>query len=366
MRLLHPRPLILISSLVIILLSQVGFAQNNPTSASATEIPIESPGFTVRLSPDGQTIAIFEDANLIGDAMHEEYLRILLLDVQTGAIETLRGMTDYVADAAFSPDSRSLVSLQRNGDLIQWDLKTGSIREIWHTGSLGGGLLAFLPDGRLLTMVPGQRTSFLVWDLTEGAITDIRGRYFATFLEAQELLSGIQSFDLRYISFALAPDGTEWVTASAMDAIDTYSLSSDTFTRLQAANEDAPRLSYFQIAYAPDSSTIYAGNRFTGAIEVLNAVTGEKDREIPAGRDVIFGLSPDGSQIAWMVSVGENTGIFLADSSGENVVQLAALPEGSRLLPTARLYFSPDATRIIAGGLLTGDEGISSLYTITL
>jgi WD40 repeat protein len=92
---------------------------------------------------------------------------LLLLDARTyETAARLRGHTDPVWSAAFSPDSRRLASCSTDRTVRLWEVKTGGCRVLrGHTDEVFTA--AFHPDGTRLATAGRDRAVWL-WDLERG------------------------------------------------------------------------------------------------------------------------------------------------------------------------------------------------------
>jgi WD40 repeat protein len=91
-----------------------------------------------------------------------------LLEMETGReIRRLAGHREVVADVAFSPDGKRILSGSQDLSVIVWDVDSGEEihRLVGHTG--GPLAVAFTPDGRL-ALSGAVDGSLLLWDVVEG------------------------------------------------------------------------------------------------------------------------------------------------------------------------------------------------------
>src|SRR5262249_61832087 len=75
---------------------------------------------------------------------------VTIWDVATGQVAgTLRGHTDKVRPAVFSPDGARLATASRDGTARVWDARTGApLKRLEHPNWVNG--VAFSPDGARL------------------------------------------------------------------------------------------------------------------------------------------------------------------------------------------------------------------------
>ena len=111
----------------------------------------------VSFSPDGRLLAAWDGAD-----------SVVVFDVRTGTVQRrfqLPGADGSINVAAFTPDSKRLVTGGRDGLILFWDAATGEAALILdrHDGMVTG--LAFSADGNRLISTAGDGTA-LVWDLS--------------------------------------------------------------------------------------------------------------------------------------------------------------------------------------------------------
>ena len=86
---------------------------------------------TVEISPDGRLLAgTFDNSTLVKYAGGDTHLYtdrvVRLYDTQSGReLESLRGHTDHVVAALFSPDSRRVLTVSSDRTARLWDVSTG-------------------------------------------------------------------------------------------------------------------------------------------------------------------------------------------------------------------------------------------------
>ena len=109
-------------------------------------------------SPDGKRIAGRERL----DTDHIE-----LWETDPGAhLFTLKKHTGTVSEYTFSPDSKILVSGDRDGTIILWDVKTGDQLKSLTGPTKPIGALAFSTDGK--TLASGSGNEIRLWDVNTG------------------------------------------------------------------------------------------------------------------------------------------------------------------------------------------------------
>ena len=178
---------------------------------------------SVAFSPDGQSLVV---GLAKGQASNPEY-SLRLLDTETGReIRRLVGHREVVADVAFSPDGKRILSSSTDSNVILWDATSGAEihRLVGHTS--GVLAVAFHPEGRLA--VSGATDgSLLLWDIVEG--TALR-RYVGLTKPV--------------VGLAFVPDGHSFLVAADDDAVHEWRVDAtqDDLLAWVAANRHLPKL----------------------------------------------------------------------------------------------------------------------------
>lgn len=156
-------------------------------------VPLSMPQIVV--SPDGTTIAVYENPIIVDHEIMPDTLPIYLFDVVNGVERgRLEGtQTDLTRAAAFTPDGTRLISFQQNGELIVWDVETQTAVNSWNWLPMNGSFVDVTPDGS--TAVLGVNGSVgsqqIYFDLTTGSIPFIYTRQFPTIHAVNEGISNI-------------------------------------------------------------------------------------------------------------------------------------------------------------------------------
>lgn len=179
-------------------------------------------------SPDGKILAGRE--RLSTD-------NIELWQTDLGAhLFTLKAHTGAVSEYTFSPDSRLLVSGDRDGTIILWDVGTGDQRKRLTGPTKPIGALAFSTDSK--TLVSGSGNEIRLWEVDTG--------------NTISRLDAIKNI----ASLALSPDGKTLASGTEDGQIQVWNLAAipqvqSTFT--------GHRGSAYVLMFSPDGKTLASG-----------------------------------------------------------------------------------------------------------
>lgn len=335
-------------SLFLLLLTPVA-------AQSYTLRKIEVTGYAanVVLSPDGHTLAVYDDAAFSNNEVDPALLPIRLVNLDDGKeIFTLTdGITDYTASVAFSSDGKWLASEQQNGNLTIWDTSSGQLVNTY-ANVIGGHQLAFLPGGKLLLDAAGMNT--VLWNLDSGVIERIYRPEFDTYADFQaQIQSGIPS--LFMAGLIPMPDGQSFVTMSSDGGTLLQGTSGDQKTVLLSAfTEATDTLRRVAPTVSPDGKLLLYGDFKDKQIHIVDIATQQDLRQI----DVLalnpghfFAVAPDNDMLAVLQPA--------ADSNKTGVVQLYSLTDRSSLvdipIPTKpqgryQVVFTPDGKHLVISG----------------
>ena len=147
---------------------------------------------TVDFSPDGTLLAIGGDS---GTVLIRRYPSLDL-------VRTLRGHTQSLTRAGFSPDGTRLVTASLDGSARVWDVSTGKALHVFR-GPYPRGVLAaaFSPDGRVVAV--GSRDHHVdVWDAVTGAklgsLPDQPGGMWAVVFAPRARWLATGGYDVRF------------------------------------------------------------------------------------------------------------------------------------------------------------------------
>lgn len=228
---------------------------------------LELPTYETRamaVSPDGRLIA--------AGTLDGEWV---VYDTASGREVSGRYVRSRIRHLAFSPDSTCIASISDNGTLGRWDARTGATRFIGYGGEGSAGL-AFLPDGTLLNVTPGQ---VQFWSAT----------------------SGERSRD------SLAVPGVPLASAVSADG-NRIGIAFDDLTLriLDLTSGDEPlrvttTLAVRSVAFSPDGSLVAVGDVSPGNVFLFDTTTGVQrfGRGLHNSEDsLVVAFSPDGTQLA--------------------------------------------------------------------
>ena len=370
--------------------------------------------YSVAFSPDGRTLA---------SGSRDEFIRFW--DVETGALlRTIAGHVGRVAGVMYSPDGKKLASYGREEKINIWDAGTGEFIKILEPepelntcDSAWIHTMAFSPDSG--TIVTGSRHGNIrVWDINKaqirlnfianpGGVYSVAfspdGQTLATGGAHSEDTDGLQLWDLttakrmktfkghpdRVYAVAFWPDGGTLVSYNADNTIRFWELATGTSlhitdhiamgagalvyashgkvlaclfrNRRSIALWDPDTLNLIEtvniglqggiscIAYSPDNVTFACGDT-VGTLGILDAATGEQNHTITGAHGERIGslaFSSDGRTLAscsddrddkvihlWHVSTGDLKGTLTGHA--DVVRDVAFSPSGEILVSGSR------------------------------
>jgi WD40 repeat protein len=178
---------------------------------------------SVAFSPDGGSLVV---GLAKGQASNPDY-SLRLLETDTGGeIGRLVGHRENVADVAFSPDGKRILSSSSDSSVILWDAASGAEihRLIGHAS--GVMAVAFHPAGRL-ALSGAADGSLLLWDVEQGVAL----RRYAGLTKP-------------VVGLAFVPDGGSFLVAAHTDAVHEWRIDAtqDELLAWVAANRHVPEL----------------------------------------------------------------------------------------------------------------------------
>lgn len=326
-------------------------------------------GYDLTVSPDatvaavyaGQTARILLGIPIVEYDVEPSLLPIRLIDLNTGdVLSTLTGHTDYVTDVAFTPDGSRLLSYHRNGDMILWDVTSGEpVQQFF--GIVGMGQVEFLPDGKSLIVYLSDSTvgHFLVWDLDIGAITQIWRDTYRSFGELA-LNNALGRLDYTYAAFDVSPDGERLATATGNGEVVVWDTTTLEQTVVQPKAEREGMFNVRYLTFSADGETLVYYDTLSEQSHFWDVATQTETAAVDAGSQ-FFGVSPDGSKLAWAT----RTDLWYVDlAQPDEIIKVLDFPD-NLLVATPTIAFSPDGSRIIVGGFGSA-EADNVFYVIGL
>lgn len=362
--------LIAVLSVCLVLMMGLAQAVRAEDATPATTIPVLSSAFSARLSPDGKTIATYDNV-VIRDLKEVDptLLPIRFIDRETGrAFGFLSGYTDYAADVVFTSDSTRLISIHMNGDLNIWDVATQKLIKHFWMPLLGYymPIQLFADDKRALVLNGGSMQSLMVVDLETGAITQFIGRRFASYFEAQSQFNEFPARgDIQYAAMAISPDGARVAASTINDEVSLWTIA-DNQSEVVRAKSDKPALfNVRQIFFTPDGDSLVYFDGADDKVHVWDIAGKSEKMAVAVGADN-FALSPDGTTVAWATRVQESPDtLSVARLDAPDKVAVWTLPDGLRVAPRmTMLNFTPDGKQVVVGGFLANEDVGNQIYVL--
>ncbi len=239
---------------------------------------------------------------------------------------TFRDHDREVSQVTFSPDGRTVASVQWGGRVKLWDPATGHVRLTLQpkqpsiTNPLQAGVsgLAFSPDGERLAG-PGPDATLGIWNTHTGAL-----------LRQFKVSSGGTP------TVAFSPDGRTIATGSATLKVRIWDAADG---RLLRVFENAHDRTVQRVVFSPDGRRLASAG--DGKIKLWDVETGRQHSAIACRDHAVFGLtfSPDGRTLVsggseevvriWDAGTGRERGQLWGHAS--TVTALAFRPDGRRL-----------------------------------
>jgi WD40 repeat protein len=343
---------------VLVLLAGLGA----PITAAQGDVTVRTIDITGQLvqstlSPDGSLLAVWENGAYHNNELILSLLPIQLVNLDTGDVTRLIGPTDYASDAAFSPDGSMLVTYHPGGWIFVWDTATG--QEIRRIPAVPGmARVSFLPDGTLVTALPGPQASTVLWDVATGTPAGLLAHRYGTYAQAMDSMSR-QAAGMSTMAFTGSPAGDTLLTVSLGGKIWLWDLATGDETLLRDGDDERPMLPIRRVTYTPDGTLIFYHNR-DGLLYALDMVSGEETTLLAiekVGSSVA--ITPDGSRAAWVDADLTSVQIVSLDAP-DAAPQVIPLPETDlELRPsevTNSLAFSDDGTRLALTGYISDDN----------
>ncbi len=249
-------------------------------------------------------------------------------DLSSGAVLVeLPGFQNRIQDLAFTSDENQLVTCERGGALVLWNLDTGTeIRKFQGTGERAAAFV-LAPDGRRLYK-GGQRTGAVV-------------------IYALDDAQPIAALDAQFgpcRALSVTSDGTALIAAHANGTIARWDLATNTLVWNERCEESAIR----HISLSPHGErfavTPEEGSPHLGRV-TPTGIERELTLHIDVSRAATTAFSPDGTTLVtgdqtgrvvlWDVVSGEAQ--LALDHPHPNIVAVRFSPDGHSLVACGRL-----------------------------
>ncbi len=337
-------------------------AQDTP---KVKTIPVESQAINVQLSPDGHTLAVYNNFQVYNEAALPELVPVTFYDANTGeVIGSLDSFADWVTGLSFNSDGSQLVTFHRNGDLNLWNVADLSLIKTIPTYTYGGSTVQFAADDHTVLYRTGQFVLGLL-DLDTGAITHLFGEHMDTFDQfATNYIQFPGQGDILLAAAELSPDGHWLAVSTANDAVYLWDVASGERFQLRDASEKVAQFSIRAFAFSGDSGQLIYFDGDDSRTHVWNVSDRSEAPALDFGGSA-FTITPDAGKLAWIDK--DSKTVYLADlATGSAPVELFTLPDGTRIIPAVTsLAFTADQSELVVGGLYGSDE-VSNIYLIHL
>lgn len=328
-------------------------------------------GTRLRLSPDGRYLAVWTEPAIVGDVPSPLYMPIHLYDLADPAAPSemllMAGQTDHTGGAAFSPDSTTLVTYQRNGQFFIWDTASGSLQKQFFPGTMGSAAFEYLPDGETIAWSlpsPMQQTALI--NLEDESYVRVLARRLTTFAEL--MAQGERTTPANLIALAVAPDGEHIATATLYGDILLWDVETGEMLPLLMTPDTVPQLAVRTLAYSDDGATLYFSNNREETLHALDVASGAVT-DIGAAPLGLFAVLPGTGKL--VMAGADSASVVVFDPATPKSRQEIALPLGSditAMVPGQRNLtpFDASASRIAFGGFADNAAGETVIFVIDL
>ena len=270
----------------------------------------------VKFSPDGRTLA----------SVNNHY-EIHLWNTYTGNIKATIMKHSYgITDIAFSPDGQTLISSSKDATIRLWNSQTGNLKGIL-SEKKAVSAIAFSPDGELLASSETYGNTIRLWNFKK--------RQHAVTLTGD--MNSVRSL-------AFSPDGEMLASGSGDATILIWELKTCKTKKIltgHTGNVD-------RLAFSPDAETLISGS-WDGSIRLWDTRTWKIRKTFNSGiKYLSLALSPNGDTLA---KAYENGTIQFCDvKTGHHKATITGyMPGKSSLSGYSRnsLAFSPDGKKLL-------------------
>jgi WD40 repeat protein len=302
--------------------------------------------YAFQQTSDGHFLIHFDDLNSSAEDQGEVWSYDPSGASSGTPISTLTyGSHSSASKVVFSPDGKTVLTLQLDASLILWDSATG--KSLWEQDTLGldgNAAIGFAPDGNMVAAVTKGEAILLLDARTGNTIRSLHGHtlivnQIAFSQDGKHLASAsldgtgrlwdvatgreLKSFqeNCEFVSAALAPDGKTFVTGCKTitplqpdNALHFWNVSSGQVTQT-LADQKQPVTA---ITFSKDGKTMSTGDD-TGTIRLWDMATGNLITILTGHRDTI-------SELAFL-----DNGSLASLSSDSTLRVWAMQPVGSQL-----------------------------------
>jgi WD40 repeat protein len=308
--------LVAMGILLLMMIGTIVFAFHQQAVAWSRELAASAMS-QMKIDPDISLVLATEAVRVKHTAQAEEALRQSLLEPPVYTV--IRGHTDSVRSAAFSPDGKLIVTGSFDHTARVWDASTGeSLRELrGHTNKVNSA--AFSPDGKFVVTASDDNTA-RVWDASTGeSLRELRGH--------GDMVN----------SAAFSPDGKLIVTASYDNTARVWDASTGQSLIVLRGHMDGVR----SAAFSPDGKFVVTAS-YDNTARVWDMSTGERLSELRGHMSYVnsAAFSPDGKFV--VTASDDNTARVWDASTGQSLIVLRG--HTNRVNSAA---FSPDGKLIV-------------------
>ncbi|MDZ8183634.1 MAG: serine/threonine-protein kinase [Nostoc sp. ChiSLP02] len=334
-------PLLLSSSILMLVLGGVWYFQTRPHEISDFSEPISQPVASQKNiledsylakslkghSSDVNSVAFSPDGKTLGSASDDKTIKLWNLATKE-EIRTLEGHSNWIWTIAFSPDSKILASGSADKTIKLWNVETGKLIRTLQGHTDGVTSVAFSPNNKILASGSASKdTKIKLWNLETGKlIRTLEGH-----------TNGVQSV-------AFSPDGKTLASGSWDKTIKLWNLETGKLTRTLNGKGG----SILSVAFAPDGKTLASGSN-DKTIKLWNLETGKLMHTLKGHNDKI-------NSVTFLPSTSLNN-VILVSGSSDKTIKLwnPVTGEKIRTLQTGSGYIyavaiSPDGHTIAGGG----------------
>lgn len=333
----------------------VGVGTTTAQEPTVSLMPVDNQGYGLRLSPDGNTFAVFEIGAVHGDEVDPAYLPIRLYDTASQTLlHKLSASTDYAIDVSFSADGKRLASYHGDAYVYLWDAEAGTL--IKRIPMLNGlTTLQFMPDNRTLALMQGMVPTLFLLDTETNTITSVMTQHYPDIGQYRASFQEKTAFFI--LGLSASPDGTTLATATSYNDIWLWNVADGSYRPLVASEQTTPMLGLRSLQYSVDGKLFGFADTTTAYIRIFDTQSGQEAYNLAAADVVSFALAPDQSAAAWVDKGGV---LHLVDLTTPDTTRDVALnlPEGTRVVATLNtLKYTADGQTLVLGGMVNTRGG---------